>query len=175
MTLKLKRTPGLYLLGFMASGKTTIGQAVADELGWSFADLDIEIEREHGTTISEIFANQGEPHFRELESYAIRRHVARIEAGLPWVLALGGGAILRPQNWELVHNNGVTIWLDCPLDIVRRRLGDDVTRPLAQNRAGLAHLFEARRPLYSRADFRIEVDSDDITEITCRILRLPIF
>ena len=154
MTLKLKRTPGLYLLGFMASGKTTIGRAVADELGWSFADLDTEIEREHRTTISQIFTNHGEPHFRELEAHAIRRHVARIEAGLPWVLALGGGAILRPQNWELVHNNGVTIWLDCPLDIVRRRLGDDVTRPLAQNRAALAQLFEARRPLYSRADFR---------------------
>jgi shikimate kinase len=175
MILKLKRTPGLYLLGFMASGKTTIGQAVADELGWSFADLDTEIENEHGISISDIFAHHGEPQFRDYEAAAIRRHVARIEAGLPWVLALGGGAILRPSNWELIQNNGVTIWLDCPLEIVRRRLGDDVTRPLARDRAGLAQLYEVRRPLYSRADFRIEIDSDDASETASRILRLPIF
>ncbi|HZS56644.1 MAG TPA: shikimate kinase [Bryobacteraceae bacterium] len=175
MMLKLKRTPGLYLLGFMASGKTTIGYAVAQKLGWSFADLDSEIEREQGSSIADIFALHGEPHFRELESDVIRRHIGRIEAGLPWVIALGGGAILRPANWELIQNNGVTVWLDCPLEVVRRRLGDDVTRPLARDRAGLARLYETRRPLYSRADFRIEIDSDDAIEAASRILRLPIF
>lgn len=175
MTLKLKRTPGLYLLGFMASGKTTIGKAVAKELGWSFADVDMEIEREQGTSIANIFSQHGEPRFRELESDAIRRHVARVEAGLPWVIALGGGAIVRPGNWELIENNGVTVWLDCPLEIVRRRLGDDVTRPLAKDRAGLAQLYEVRRPFYSRADFRIEVDSDDANETAKRVLGLPIF
>jgi shikimate kinase len=175
MTLKLKRTPGLYLLGFMASGKTTIGQAVANELGWSFADVDTEIEREQRRTIADIFSEHGEAHFRDLEADAIRRHVAHVEAGLPWVIALGGGAILRPATWELVHNNGVTIWLDCPLEIVRRRLRDDVTRPLARDRAGLAQLYITRRPLYARADFRIEIDSDDVSESASRILRLPIF
>jgi len=175
MILKLKRTPGLYLLGFMASGKTTIGETVANELGWSFADVDREIEREQGTSIADIFARHGELRFRDLESDAIRRHVARIEAGLPWVVALGGGAIIRPANWELIRNNGVTLWLDCPLEIIRRRLGDDVTRPLARDRTGLAQLYENRRPLYSRADFRIEIDSDDIRETTRRILCLPIF
>lgn len=175
MTLKLKRTPGLYLIGFMASGKTTVGEAVAKELGWPFADLDTEIERHHSTTISDIFANHGEPRFRELETQALQRHVSRVEAGQPCVLALGGGAIVRPRNWELIENNGVTIWLDCPLEIVHRRLGDDVTRPLAKNRAGLAQLYEDRRPLYSRADFRIEIHSDDISDTVNRILRLPIF
>jgi shikimate kinase len=175
MTLKLKRTPGLYLLGFMASGKTTIGQAVAEQLGWSFADLDAEIEREQGITISDIFAQHGEPRFRDLESEAIRRHIARIETGLPWVIALGGGAILRPENWELIQNNGVTIWLDCPLEIIRRRLGDDITRPLSRDRAGFVRLYHDRRPLYSRADFHIAIDSDDVAETTNRILRLPIF
>jgi shikimate kinase len=175
MLLKLKRTPGLYLLGFMASGKTTIGKAVADRLGWSFADVDREIEREQGITIADIFDRHGEPHFRDLESDALSRLVARIESGQPWVLALGGGAILRAVNWDLVQNNGVTVWLDCPLEIVRRRLGDDVTRPLARDRAGLVKLYEFRRPLYARADFRIEIDSDDASDTTSRILRLPIF
>ena len=175
MILKLKRTPGLYLLGFMACGKTTIGQAVADQLGWSFSDIDTEIEREQGISIADIFSEHGELHFRELESATIRRHVARIEAGLPWVIALGGGAIVRPSNWELIHNNGVTVWLDCPLEMVRRRLGDDITRPLARDRTGLAQLFESRCPLYARADFHIEIDSDDVNETANRILRLPIF
>ena len=175
MILKLKRTPGLYLVGFMASGKTTVGEVVAKELGWSFADVDAEIEREQGLTIANIFEHYGEPHFRELESEALRRHVKRIEAGLPWVLALGGGAVVPPANWELIENNGVTVWLDCPLAIVRRRLGDDVTRPLARNRAGLVELYEKRRPHYARADFRIEVDSDDVVETAGRILRLPVF
>lgn len=175
MTLKLKRTPGIYLLGFMASGKTTVGKAVATELGWSFADVDTEIEREQGTTIADIFSQHGEARFRDLEAEAIRRHVAHVEAGLPWVIALGGGAILRPANWSLIENNGVTIWLDCPLEIVRRRLGDDVTRPLAKDRGGLANLYDVRRPLYSRADFRIEIDSDEVSETAKRILCLPIF
>lgn len=175
MILKLKRTPGLYLVGFMASGKTTIGQAVAEQLGWSFADVDNEIEREQGISIAEIFSRHGEAQFRYLEAEAIRHHVGRVEAGLPWVVALGGGAIIQPANWQLIQNNGVTVWLDCPLEIVRRRLGDDVTRPLARDRASLASLYDHRRPLYSRADFRIEIDSDDVSETAGRILRLPIF
>ena len=175
MTLKLKRTPGLYLLGFMASGKTTVGKVVAESLGWCFADIDQEVEREQGTKIAEIFDYHGEPRFRELECSTLRRHVSRIETGQPWVLALGGGAILQATNWDLIQNNGVTIWLDCPLEIVRRRLGDDVTRPLARDRTGLANLYEVRRPLYARADFRIEIDSDDISAAASRILRLPIF
>lgn len=175
MTLKLKRTPGLYLLGFMASGKSTVGQLVADQLGWSFADIDTEIEREQSVTIAQIFEHYGEFHFRDIEAEMIRKHVRRVEAGLPWVISLGGGATIRPSNWEIIQNNGVTIWLDCPLEIVRRRLGDDIRRPLARDRAGLAQLFENRKPLYARADFRIEVDSDDANVAASRILQLPIF
>jgi shikimate kinase len=175
MTLKLKRTPGLYLVGFMASGKTTIGRALADEIGWPFVDIDTEIEAREGKKISEIFTERGELAFREVESDVIRSHVNHIESGQPRVIALGGGAFIQPRNWDLIINNGVTVWLDCPLDIVRRRLGDDTTRPLAANRNGLAQLFEDRRPLYARADFRVPVDTDHIPDIIQRILELPLF
>lgn len=175
MTLKLKRTPGLYLVGFMASGKTTVGAALAAELGWPFTDIDLKIEAREGKTIAQIFAERGETFFRELEAAAIREQVARIERGLPCVVSLGGGAFIQPTNWELIANNGITVWLDCPLDRVHSRLGNDTTRPLAQNRAGLAQLFETRRPLYARADYRIEVDCDDVDAILRRILQLPIF
>lgn len=175
MTLKLKRTPGLYLVGFMAAGKTTVGRSLADELGWCFADSDEEIETREGKSIAEIFREQGESYFRDLESELIRRRISLIEAGDPCVMALGGGAFVQPRNWELIQNNGVTVWLDCELETVRNRLGEDRTRPLAQNCDGLMRLFDDRRPLYARADYRIEVDTADVSEIVQEILRLPIF
>ena len=175
MILKLKRTPGLYLVGFMAAGKTTVGSVLADELGWCFIDIDTEIEAQEQARIAEIFRSRGEAHFRELEAQAIRRRVARIEAGDPCVMALGGGAFVQSRNWELIQNNGVTVWLDCELETVRRRLDGGLTRPLAQDSRALAKLFQDRRPLYARADFRVDVDTDDVREIVRRIRALPIF
>jgi shikimate kinase len=75
----------------------------------------------------------------------------------------------------MIENNGVTVWLDCPFDTVLQRLGDDVSRPLAADRKQLAQLYGDRRPLYGRADFRLEIDTDDIAEIVGKILGLPIF
>lgn len=175
MTLKLKRTPGLYLVGFMASGKTTVGAALAAELGWPFTDIDRQIEEQEGKAVAQIFAERGEEAFRELEAAALRKQVARIERGVPCVVSLGGGASVQPGNWDLIANNGITVWLDCPIERVHQRLAGDTTRPLAQNRAQLAQLFESRRTLYARADYRVEVDCDDVGAITRRILQLPIF
>jgi shikimate kinase len=176
VTLKLKRTPALYLVGFMASGKTTIGRAVAEELGWPFTDIDSEIELHQGRSIAEIFLQDGEAAFRDLETETIRARVVEIEAGNPCVVALGGGAFVQPRNWELIQNNGVAVWLDCTLETVRKRLGDDITRPLAADKGkALQVLYEDRRPLYARADFRIDVDTAELPEIVQKILRLPIF
>jgi len=175
MILKLKRTPGLYLVGFMASGKTTVGRALADQIGWPFADMDAEIEAREGKAISQIFLERGEAGFREIENEVLRSHVRSIEAGQPCVLALGGGAFVQPGNRELVENNGVTLWLDCPFEIIQRRLNGDSTRPLAARPNGLSKLYEDRRPLYSHADYRVEVDTEDVMELTHRILNLPLF
>ena len=100
MILKLKRTPGIYLVGFMGSGKSTVGRALADELGWHFIDLDEEIERQQGCTISSIFDSQGEPAFRKVESEALHKVVRAIQSGRPHVVALGGGA------WYWAHSGG---------------------------------------------------------------------
>jgi shikimate kinase len=167
----MKPISGLYLVGFMASGKTTIGRALAQELGWPFIDIDTEIEAREGRAIAQIFAKRGESLFREVETEVIRQFAA----GSAAVIALGGGAFLQPANRELIENSGVTVWLDCPLETIRKRLGDDSTRPLAANRNGLEKLFADRRPLYARANYRIEVDTDNLPEILTRILALPIF
>jgi shikimate kinase len=175
MTLKLKRTPGLYLVGFMGSGKSTVGRSLAEELGWCFVDIDQEIEQEQQRTIAEIFAEHGEAAFREIESETLRKRVMEIEAGNPCVVALGGGAFVQQRNWEIIENNGVTVWLDCPLEVIRERLGDLKTRPLATDPIAMAKLFEARRPLYARADYRVSADCQDPSEVARQILSFPIF
>ncbi len=175
MILKLKRTPGIYLVGFMGSGKTTIGRLLADELGWNFADLDHEIEEKEQSTIAEIFETLGEPVFREMEKSALQEHVHAIQRGCPTVLALGGGAFVPEENYELVENHGITIWLDCPIDRVKARIAGATHRPLARDLAKIEDLYQQRRDAYARADFRVEVSSDDPAEAVAAILKLPLF
>ena len=122
MNLRLKQTPGLYVVGFMASGKSTIGRRLAAELGWSFFDTDDEIEGAEKISIASLFDTRGEEEFRRIESLIIGKHVSWIERGRPAVLALGGGAFTQPVNRELLVRNGIAIWLDCPLEVVKRRV-----------------------------------------------------
>jgi len=176
MTLKLKRTPGLYLVGFMASGKTTVGGLLADELGWCFIDIDREIEGRERRTIAQIFEERGEAAFREMESTVLARHVSEVRAGNPRVVAVGGGAFAHSRNWEIVENNGVTVWLDCSLDRIHERLGEvDKSRPLSFDRGAMRELFDTRRPLYARADYHINANCDHPSEVVRKILDLPIF
>ena len=175
MILKLKRTPGIYLVGFMASGKTTIGRRLADELGWHFADLDEDIEAQQGTTIAELFDTRGEEEFRRIETAAIEKRVRLIERGRPMVVALGGGTFTQQVNYEMLENNGITVWLDCPFPIVYERVSRASHRPLARDPGKFRELFETRREAYQRADFRIEVPGDDPVPVVDSILHLPIF
>ena len=161
MHIRLKRTPGLYVVGFMASGKSTIGRHLALRLGWSFFDTDDEIEAAERTSIAQIFDTRGEAEFRRIESQIVRQHVGWIERGRPAVLALGGGAFAEPCNRELLLAHGIAVWLDCPLEVVERRVAQASHRPLARDRTKLAALYEARRESYGLADVRIPIESDD--------------
>lgn len=175
MILKLVRTPGIYLVGFMGSGKTTVGRALADRLGWCFVDLDEEIEAEQGMSIADIFDRFGEEHFRKLETEAIRKRARRVRGGHPVVMALGGGAFARSENVELLEDNGVTVWLDCPLELARRRVEKNDARPLARDPGKFAELYESRRTYYARADFRVETAAEDPEPAVDAICKLPIF
>jgi shikimate kinase len=175
MILKLKRTPAIYLVGFMGCGKSTVGRALADELGWTFVDLDEEIERKQGTTIASIFDTKGEAAFRELECDALRERIRTVQMGRPQVISLGGGAFIEEENCELATNNGVTVWIDCPFSMVERRVAGETHRPLARDPEQLKKLFESRRDSYARANFRVEVTDDDARSAVARILALPLF
>jgi shikimate kinase len=175
MILKLKRTPGIYLVGFMASGKTTIGRLLAHELGWAFADLDEDIEAEHGRSIADIFDADGEAEFRKIEQGAIQKRVGQVVRGKPMVVALGGGAFAQEMNHSLLEENGVIIWLDCPFSKVCARVDGTSHRPLAREAAKFKQLYEDRREAYRKADHRIEIDTDDPAAIVAAIMKLPIF
>ena len=175
MILKLKRTPGIFLVGFMGSGKSTIGRALAEELGWGFADLDEDIEKREGMPITQIFDTRGEAEFRQAETAALRERVRAVEGGRPCVIALGGGAFLNEENFEMVSNNGVSVWLDCSFSTVERRLAGYRHRPLARDPEKLRELFAVRRPGYERADYCVAVEDDDAATTAAKILALPLF
>ena len=175
MNLRLKRAPGLYVVGFMASGKSTIGRLLAHRLGWSFFDSDDEIEGAEKTGIADLFDTRGEAEFRRIESRILRQHVHWIERGRPAVVALGGGAFVDPVNRRLLMTHGVAVWLDCPWEVVKRRVAAAEHRPLARDPEKLAALYEARRGAYQQADAHIAIESDDPAAAVEAILAHPIF
>lgn len=174
MILKLKQTPGIFVVGFMGAGKSTVGRHLAHRLGWSFFDTDDEIEEAENTTIAEIFEARGEAEFRRIESGVLRQHVRWIERGRPAVLALGGGAFTIPANRELLSNNGVSVWLNCPFEIVARRVAGASHRPLARDPQAFAALYRERTQCYELADIHVPVESDDPEVTVAAILANPV-
>ncbi|MCC7174925.1 MAG: shikimate kinase [Bryobacterales bacterium] len=175
MILKLKRTPGLYLVGFMGCGKSVVGTRLAEKLGWGFGDLDADIVASQGISIAEIFDTRGEEEFRRLETEALLHRVREVQAGNPLVLALGGGAFVQPLNYRIVEDNGITVWLDCPLPLIRRRLAGSSDRPLARDPRKFEILYYARRESYALADYRVPIQGDDPEIAVQAILDLPVF
>lgn len=142
----------MYLVGFMAAGKTSVGRALARRLDCRFVDIDELIERQERMTVAEIFARHGEPYFRAAERAVVTdqlqaRHV---------VVATGGGTFVDPQNRAAIRGDGVSVWLDAPLERVIARMPADGRRPLAGDRTDLERLFEGRRLAYEQAHVRLD-------------------
>lgn len=162
---------GIFMAGFMGSGKSTVGSAIADRLGWRFVDLDDEIERAAGLSIAEIFQRFGEQGFRDCEHRALRGQASRALRGGRFVLALGGGTYAYARNRDLLRSVGPTIWLDADADTLWRRVRHAQHRPLARDREAFTRLHESRRGSYAKADERIE-GAGTVAEVVERILRL---
>ncbi|PYT20802.1 MAG: shikimate kinase [Acidobacteria bacterium] len=175
MNLTLKRTPGIYLVGFMACGKTTIGTLLAERLGWKFVDMDQDIEARQGDSIAAIFEKSGEQEFRRIETETIRARVRDIERGEATVVAMGGGAFVQPVNLDLLSKRGISIWLDCSFETVQRRVLETAHRPLARDMVRFEQLYRSRLAAYGRADYRIAIHSDDPSAAVEVILALPLF
>ena len=165
--LPIDRT--VVLIGMMGAGKTAVGRRLAKALGWPFEDADAAIEAAAGTTISNIFAEIGEPAFREKE----RQVIARLLGGERQVLALGGGAFVDPATRALVRAKALSIWLRADLDTLVRRTGRPGKRPLlAQGdpRARLAELLRQRSPIYAEADLVVDSGNAPIAAVVNRVL-----
>ncbi len=147
----------LYLIGMMGSGKTTVGQLLAQQLNYHFFDTDALVEQASGQLIPDIFVHQGEAGFRDLESQVL----AQLSAHTRLVVATGGGIIQRSRNWSYLHH-GVVVWLDVSIEQLLQRLASDSTpRPLLQTdnpQQTLQQLLDQRRPFYAQADVHVRIE-----------------
>ena len=148
----------IILTGFMGTGKSTIGQLVADCLQREFVDMDTVIESRQSRTISQIYAEKGEPYFRQLEADLCRELAGR--AGL--IIATGGGTLVPEQNLRVMAGSGLVVCLDCEPGILWQRIGHSEDRPMLAERdegrfARLAALLEKRTPAYGRIKHHLEV------------------
>jgi shikimate kinase len=160
----------LYLVGFMGTGKTTVGRAVAHKLGFQLLDSDHEIERQQGKAIPEIFAENGEPAFRDLER-------AFVEGGHPAeraVVSCGGGLVIQPGMLEKLKSRGVVVCLHASIETILARTARHRNRPLLaveDPEARVRALFAAREPIYKQAGTVILTDSRPLQDITSHVLR----
>jgi shikimate kinase len=146
------RAEKVYLVGFMGAGKTTVARALARRLGWETVDVDEAIERRERLAVSEIFATRGEPYFRLVEQSVLFEQLGRPHL----VVATGGGTFADPQNRAAINADGVSVWLDVPIERLITRIPADGRRPLAADRAGFEHLYHVRRTAYMQAHVRLD-------------------
>ena len=157
----------IYLVGFMASGKTTLAHALAARLGWRAEDIDDLIEKRERHTVAEIFARHGEPYFRAAERDLLRllqpiRHV---------VVATGGGTFVDPENRAFINLDGVSVWVDLPLSEIIPRIPRDGRRPLAANLADLERLYAARLDAYRQARLHVDASMRNVDELVEQVLQ----
>ncbi|MEM7007938.1 MAG: shikimate kinase [Thermodesulfobacteriota bacterium] len=166
MTQKHKN---IFLVGFMGAGKSTVGKIVASKLDYGFIDADTYIEDKAGKTITQIFADHGEDHFRNLESEATKELSERDNL----IIASGGGVVQRNSNWDAMKSNGLTIYLRAKVESVWKRIKDDNSRPLLQVDDPIktaSELLEKRTPMYEKADLIIDTDDLSPAEVAQTII-----
>lgn len=162
------RTSSIFLLGFMASGKTTIGRALAAHLKSPFIDIDEEIIKCAGKPIAEIIRQEGEPYFRQLETQCLQQ-ATQERSG---VIALGGGAFLQAINRDLIAQKGISVWLNAPFELCWRRIQQDtVVRPLAPTKEEAYTRYQQRTPIYQQSLIHVPVTEEaSLESVVAQIL-----
>jgi shikimate kinase len=160
----------VFLVGFMGAGKSSVGQALARRLSWSFEDLDRRIEAREGRTIEQIFRQTGEAGFRETEHAALKELLAEPRT-ISRVVALGGGAFAEARNAGLVKEAGAEIvFLDAPVEeLFRRCRQENAERPLLRDLDNFRKLYESRRPSYVQAGYHIETGGKSVDTIAAEV------
>jgi shikimate kinase len=164
----------LVLIGYRATGKTSLARLLAERLGWDWIDADVEIERRAGKSIKRIFAEDGEPAFRDLEAEVIADLCRREQL----VLAAGGGAPMRPQSRQAMRASGKVVWLKAKPETIHARMSGDATtssrRPDLTDKGGLeeiVQLLARREPIYREsAHWEVDTESKSLEHLTDEIL-----
>ena len=160
------KTDKIYLVGFMAAGKTSLARALGDRLSWRVEDVDQLIETRERKTVADIFAQYGEPYFRAIEREIIQlllplRHV---------VVATGGGTFMDAESRTAINRDGLSIWLDVPFEELLARVPADGRRPLATDLDQMARLFAVRQIGYEQAQLRLDARRLSIGALVERVL-----
>lgn len=162
----------ILLIGFMGCGKSTIGRELHLSLGYPLCDTDQVIEEQTGKTIPEIFAQDGEDSFRQLETRLLENLI--LQKTQHSIISTGGGIVTRPENMALLRQLGFVVWLSCPPEVTYERTSRNSNRPLLQcdnPMEVITKLLDEREPLYQSAShLKINSGNLEISEITCGIL-----
>ncbi|EHQ88069.1 shikimate kinase [Desulfosporosinus youngiae] len=157
----------IVLIGFMGTGKSTVGKRLAQSLAWDFVDTDYEIGEVTSMSVSEIFRRHGETRFRSEESIV----VTRLSQQERLVIATGGGTVLNPANWNALAQNGIVIALHASLEAILARIGHKNDRPLLKGpRDVIEKLWSDRQACYAQADYIVDTSKKSIDEVVREIL-----
>jgi len=163
----------IVLIGFMGAGKTSVGKSLAHELEIPFVDMDDEIVKKTGMSITEIFAEYGEPYFREIETNVLGELLDLEERH---VISAGGGVPMQEVNRPLLRQAGVVIYLKADTQVLVKRLQGDTTRPILHGgdlREKITTLQTSRAPVYEKVcDFQVVTDEKSLAEIVNEVGRL---
>ena len=161
----------MVLVGFMGAGKSSVGVALSRKLGWPFEDLDERIQAREKRSIEQIFKQSGELVFRQLEHAALRSAVEELGTSTK-ILALGGGAFAQANNAALLEGPELsTIFLDAPVEELFRRCREQqVDRPLRGELEEFRRLYEARKPFYLKAAWRINTAGKDVETVAAEAI-----
>ena len=163
--------PNIVLVGFMGTGKTVVSRELSRKLNMPLIDTDDVIEEDSGMIISDIFAQLGEPYFRDLESKAVRK-VSKLDE---YVISAGGGAVIRESNVQEFKKNGTVFCLSATPETIFKRVSHQTHRPLLQTEdpmKRIRELSEQREPYYARADYTIETSEKSVLDIASDIAQI---
>lgn len=162
----------IILIGFMGSGKTTVAQKLSKKFELGFIDMDIEIVKEAGLSIREMFETEGESYFRDLET----NYLEKLQGKKNKVISTGGGIILKEENIKLLHHIGTTVFLQADVPHIMKNIEGDEKRPLLQGgnvKKTVIELLEQREPMYlSAANVIIQTSGKDIESIVNEIVSI---
>ena len=156
----------MFLVGFMAAGKSTVARTLGARIDWRVEDVDARIEERERSTVADVFAMRGEAYFRSAER-AVLRDLLRLRHT---VVATGGGTFADAANRRLINSDGASVWLDVSFETVVDRIPPDGRRPLAADRTSMEALYRARRSAYRHAHLRLDADRAPVGELVERIL-----